>query len=171
MIYSRRNPILHKIAVRIELSILSIYSATDTVFFVTPSTFWSQDVTSPSSSHQLFLKGWVMELLWESPGSHTAPDPQSPAAALLVRSGTTVQHSHLSFFHISNQIYQPTEFYWYCLHLLFHTNTLFHSCLVFLGFIRSQPSTKYTFHFADTLVNLFYFSSKILLKVLGIISK
>lgn len=37
--------------------------------------------------------------------------------------------------------------------------------------LSSQPSTKHSFHFADTLVNLFYFNSKTPLKVLGIIAK
>lgn len=109
--------------------------------------------------------GWEVDLLWEN--SCTTPDPQSPPTALLLRSRNTI---FPFFFLISNQIYQATALYSCFLHLFF-ISTPFFIFVCFAWDLLLASHLLNTSHFADALVNLFYFHSKSLLKVLGIISK
>lgn len=133
------------------------------VQWVECSLLW-RDIPSPSLSHQSFLEAGR----WSCYGkkSCTTPDPQTPATALLLRSRTTVfpflkfqtrfiklldctDADYTSFF-ISISSFISVYFSW--------------DLLVASRFLNTS-------HFADALVNLFYFSSESLLKVLGIMSK
>lgn len=118
---------------------------------------------------QLFTLGFLEAERWICYGKTHVPPYTCIAQLQLCFSGAGSLSSIFFFFNFKPD-YQVTTLYCCCLPL-FSISIPYFISVCFSWDLLLATHLLSTSHFADALVNLFYFSSKSLLKVLGIMSK